>query len=177
MQLCWRLALLWLVFGHETMASSPAILHVDVTGMTPDEIAALGPNVRTYQVIPDADDPPPLEKQRRLRRPTHVHPLRMADWNIQWNGRTLPLEFADNGYVRCHETIGTWSTCPAGHAVSFRLCLDEEWYTFRGEFHPNLFGSAPKLRRGVVLKDGKPFRTTAGSFSGEGVGHDTAAWT
>ena len=97
-------------------------------------------------------------------------------------GKELALEFADNGFVRERSqhseevfALGKWTVSASG--VSWDLAIGDQKFLFRGILLLNPFGSHPKIVQGVVLDDSRStpwFRPVVATFSGKGVGQDTA---
>ena len=141
---------------------------------------------------------------QRKKRSGTVVPPGPDGGGARWVGKSslLQLEFAPNGYVRCHPSppsssssssepedsssehpppyIGTWELTSTGLAWS--IDMDGCLYMFRGDLHVNPFGSHPRLTRGIVLlqEDTTPsrragwFRPVVATFTGNGNGRDAA---
>mmetsp|Transcript_3067 Transcript_3067/g.4135 ORF Transcript_3067/g.4135 Transcript_3067/m.4135 type:complete len:217 (+) Transcript_3067:85-735(+) len=131
----------------------------------------------------------PQSEKATKGRSARPHQLRTDTWELKlkWK-RTLSrnqnismqLEFAKNGFVReitnsTALTMGKWSSSMKG--VSWNLVSETENLLFHGDVMLNSFGSQPKLIRGVILDNSCAhawFRPVVGTFSGEGIGEDTA---
>ncbi|CAB9516793.1 expressed unknown protein [Seminavis robusta] len=76
---------------------------------------------------------------------------------------------------------GTWKLAPSG--VTWNMRWDGKTYHFFADLHANPFGRHPKMFRGIVMRDRRSFplrllfRPIVATFSGRGVGADTADFT
>jgi hypothetical protein len=135
---------------------------------------------------------------RNKGRLSSPHPLRTDLWdlNIRWRGRAkgawTPVEFHPNGFCRSPTLgVGTWEVLPWGVRCTLVEDLTGVEYTLYASLHLNQFGDQPKMIQGTILKyEGsqedpvqdhffvkrrqKLFRPVVATFSGKGVGTDTA---
>jgi hypothetical protein len=112
--------------------------------------------------------------------------------------KQLEIEFALNGYCKGQTSkgdvlaIGTWEVVPWGVWFTLEDATGYE-YTFTAHLHLNSFGDQPKMMQGSIVRyeqvngqadpeqdrsfvkpTAKWFRPVVGTFSGVGMGKDTA---
>ena len=76
--------------------------------------------------------------------------------------------------------VGTWKLAPSG--VVWKMAWDGTTYSFYADLQVSPFGDYPKMFRGLVIRDRSTgsvlpkrfFRPIVATFSGMGVGKDTA---
>lgn len=116
------------------------------------------------------------------------HPMRTNEWQLFLHiskkeaenlgiNTTMLLEFSDNGFCRhaASPMIGKWKLHPSG--ITWQIPLPNSVILqCHADLILNPFGKRPRMVRGTIVKDDgrKWFRPVVATFSGEGIGHDTA---
>jgi hypothetical protein len=125
------------------------------------------------------------------------HPMRTNEWQLDLqmspkeaytlgiNATTMLLDFAENGFCRLVNDspllVGKWKMHPSG--ITWKIPLQQANDTFalvlvcHADLILNPFGKRPRMVRGTIVKDdgrSKWFRPVVATFSGEGIGQDTA---
>ncbi|CEL98275.1 unnamed protein product [Vitrella brassicaformis CCMP3155] len=165
----WLHALIVAVLG-----TVPLLLHTGHAMMRPPRVSGLGgafslPHLFRKQT--EADDSP--------------HPLRMEEWKLRvrrglFRRRSeMRINFRRDGSLQTSDGHkGEWRLDKFG--VMWEFLVDNTTHRYMAEVHWNVFGSQPRMYKGVITRDRRApiradlFRPVIGTFTGIGCGTDTA---
>lgn len=136
-----------------------------------------------------------LDSSTDTSKTTTPHSMRTNEWKLDLHmtnkectklgihNKTLLLDFAETGHVCVRQgnnstlSIGTWTLHPSGITWQFPVTYHDCKTTLQchADLILNPFGSRPRMVRGTIVKNSRKwFRPVVATFSGEGIGHDSA---